>query len=216
MSITLTLSESSPLQLAVFTAARSAMTTLLLADPRVFDLSRLTLIRYTLKIDPSRRSNAVTAHSEILELKTSEAGKHHVVRVEMAQLGLSPWASVEFEIIDRKRGLKTSILHNLSAPEFRIESEIDRKIVHLEALLEKYPHLASFIQKDGRWPFEFLLLAALEQKSREQGPEIQINYHVFGSASASFPCEIIEAKSLAAQPGLIEIIQGNVLIAQVT
>lgn len=109
MQISLPFNRSIPIEAAVLQAARSALTTALLSDKKVFDLSRLTLLRFTIDTLGQNWPDQVDALVQMRESKSGQGGQHYLIKIDLGQ------ATVEFEIIDRKRGLKSEILRNISS-----------------------------------------------------------------------------------------------------
>src|SRR6478752_6515109 len=104
--------QFSPL-LAAIDGAQRAVTTALIAYPKVFDFSRLTLLKLRLSLDHINCIEPGAVSTEITEGASVKAGQNYVVRVNW------PTGKFEFEILDRKRGLKASLLHNLHNPTSR-------------------------------------------------------------------------------------------------
>lgn len=215
MQISLIFQNSLPSKLAIFRAAQSAMSTAILTKANAFDLSRLSLIRYSCQAKETPKSSEILAHCEITLGETSNAGSHHLVRIELCEGDQTPFACAEFEIIDRKRGLKSSVLRNLWEPKTRISGDFEQKSVTLENIFEQHPALCELKSEEEKWPLEALFAAGIEGSLSAQVLNFHVNFLLFGSANSETPCEIRVSKSLTANPGLIEIIQENVLIAQV-
>lgn len=212
MQIPVNLQISMPIQAALFRAAQSAMSTIVLTHGKSLDLSRLSFIRYSLHLLRDPGLDALI-ECQFAESQTSEAGTHYVAKLDMSS-NEQLFAKAQFEIIDRKRGLKTSILRNLYQPLERIKGDFDDHLINFENIFEKYSGQNLPSQFEEKWPNETLLIAATETSDLNQAADIHINFHVFGAADSKLPCTIRRAKGLGSERDLIEIIQDETLIAQ--
>lgn len=213
MQIPLVLPRFLPLPSSLFSAARSAMSTLLCVEARASDLSRLSLIRCSLQIrNFIDEGNEVLAQTKMTEFKMTQAGKHHQVCVQFRRKD-QIISAIEFEIVERKRGLKSQILQNLAAPKFRLAPVPEQRSVKLEELLEKYPVLENAPWIKETWPLEGILALALEEIGEGSGCDTQIEFQLFGAASSQIPCEIVGSENLGHR--VIELTQGSELIAQI-
>jgi hypothetical protein len=185
MQFSLPISQSLPIEAALLQAGQSAMTTVILSQKKVFDLSRLSLLRFTIENPSPNWPSEVSVQAEMVEGKTSEAGKHYVIQVDLGQ------GSVEFEIMDRKRGLRSQLLRNLHTPQKRALEGAPTKELTLQGV-------------EGEvWPVASLMLAALPSPAPKQ-----FSFHIYGAAVAARPIAV------RANGDLVELVQENALIAQ--
>jgi hypothetical protein len=144
MQISLPFHHSTPIEAAILKTARSALTTALLSHKHVFDLSRLSLLRFTIETLGQEWPDELNAQVEIKETESEPAGQHYLVKIDLGQ------AIVEFEIIDRKRGLKSDVLRNISSQNLEPQ-DISLKI-----------------GEGGDSPLEALFLAALPKTASKR------------------------------------------------
>lgn len=175
--------QSSPL-LATIEAAQRAVTTALISYSRVFDFSRLTLLKLRVELDHANyMDQAVT---EVVQGEAQEVGQIYIVRANW--LG----AKFEFEILDRKRGLKASLLHSLHVPCIRAPLDAERKELTIQALTEE----------------NFGVLILVATLLPEKCTDVHGEFAFFGSFDPKLPTELILS------PEIAEIVQSDVLIAQ--
>lgn len=185
MQIPLSISQTLPTQAALLFAARSALTTALLSHDKTFDLSRLSLLRFTMTNANAACACELMAQVEISQGKAAEAGQHYLICVTLDQ------TRIEFELLDRKRGLKKSILHHLHAPERRLAEDLPKKEVSYQLVGGEC------------WPLEQLLIAA---QMGSVGSDF--SFFLYGVADSARPVAVLHDQ------GLTEILQEKVLIAQ--
>ena len=177
--------QLSPL-LATIDAAQRAVTTALIAYSKVFDFSRLTLLKLKIDLDHINCNDPMALSTEVIPGEAQEAGQIYVVRVN----GLS--AKFEFEILDRKRGLRASLLHNLHSPADRAPIESRRKELKSQDLTED----------------NFGVLTLIGLLAPEGCTDVHGEFSFFGSLDQGLGTELIWS------PQITEIVQSDVLIAQ--
>lgn len=175
--------QSSPL-LAAIDAAQRAVTTALISYSKVFDFSRLTLLKLRLDMDHINCNDQVA--TGVIPGESQEAGQIYTVRVKW------PKAKFEFEILDRKRGLKASLLHSLHSPTVRAPLDAERKELTIPGLTEE----------------KFGVLTLIEALIPGTCTSVHGEFSFFGSFDQR------EAAELILSPKIAEIVQSDVLIAQ--
>jgi hypothetical protein len=171
--------------LACIDAGRRALTTVILAQKHVFDFSRLSLLRVDFEISGSDFPSDITVQTEISDSIQREAGKSFIISAKW------PNAKVDFEILDRNRGLKASLLHSLHEPERRASPESESKELSIQDLTDDFE------------PLDWLITELLRHRSQTKG-----QFLFFGSVEKKMPVKIVKS------PEIVEILQSDVLIAQ--
>lgn len=113
MKIQLSMPATPTFEESVLSAAKIAMSTWLLGQKTPMDLSRMSLIGYELEIIAATKSPELVAIVKV-EKKASDEGNRFVLAVSIGPEDSDPNAIVRFEILERKRGLKTDVLRNIS------------------------------------------------------------------------------------------------------
>lgn len=185
MQIPVSLSKTLPLHVSLLLAARSALTTALLAHQKTFDMSRLTLLYYDMKLKGQVWQSELVAQTEISQGEATPAGQRYHASVEIGA------ARLDFELLDRKRGLKKTLLHHLQTPEQRISSPNSHEEVVPTTL------------EEGVWTLEQLLSAA-----QPDSQAANFRFYIYGVADSARSIQLLR------EGGLLEIIQENALIAQ--
>jgi hypothetical protein len=127
----------------------------------------------------------VTVQTETSEMSQRETGKRFVVSVSWAG------AKVDFEILDRKRGLEGSLLHRLHEPSTRAPADFVYKELSIQELI------------NGAEPIDWIMSELLKHDNPNQG-----RFLFFGSMDKKLPAKIVTG------PEIAEILQSDVLIAQ--
>lgn len=151
MQFTIHIPKHPSQHIALLQAGRSALTTALLSHSHVFDMSRLSLLRFTLKKRAEVQSGPAKAHVEMTTNQESAAGQHYLIRADF------DFGVAEFEIVDRKRGLRSNVLRELP------QTQKSRNDLTLEICLG-----------ESR-PLEDLVLEAMPPD-----PRPQITFHICG------------------------------------
>ncbi len=171
--------------LACIEAGQRALTTALLGHSHVFDFSRLSLLGLTFEVTDSEFPAEIMVQTAISEMSQRETGKHFVVSVSWAG------AKVDFEIVDRKRGLEGSLLHCLHEPTKRAPADSSSKELLIQDLAGSFESL------------EWMMAELLKNGNGHQG-----QFLFFGSLDPKLPAKLVLS------PEIVEILQSDVLIAQ--
>jgi len=171
--------------LACIDLGQRALTTALLSHRHVFDFSRLTLLGIDFEILRTEFPQEVIVRTEISQMRERETGKSFVVSV------IWEGANVDFEILDRKRGLEGSLLHRLHEPQRRAQADSTCKELSIQELI------------NGAEPIEWIMSELLRHGKPNQG-----QFLFFGSVDKKLPAKVVIS------PEILEILQSDVLIAQ--
>ena len=204
--------SSLPNELAVFKLAQETLSTVILRDGKDLDLSRLTFLAFNAQI-VKPLAGPISTTGRLTHKKEVEAGTQHQVDIQLFNENIAQAAKANFSVLERKRGLRSSILRNLNAPNPLNITKEPSKTVFFRDILQKYLQLQNTTMASGIWSLGALFAAAMQEEVFTQNLEIEVNFEVFGNANSLKPCDLFLGNSINAHQKVVEIKQNGHTIA---